>query len=439
MKGSVTPARIAAAEICRALRNGDLLDAAFDRHTARLEPRDRRWTRELVYGMLRRRARLDAWLDGRIRGDAARLDPELVDLLRLGAEQLLFMDSVPAYAAIGETVELGKRRLGMGASKLLNAVLRRLDRERGALSAPPAAGIIETLALEFSHPAWLVARWLARWGEAATRDLLAGNNAEAPLVARPVRVSAPQLSAMLTSTGIEVTQAPLLPTSLMLSGIATSLEEIGAFRQGLFHLQDVASTLVTEFAAMPADGTVADVCAAPGGKSVELARAVARVLSSDISAARVQRIRQNVRRLQVSNMHVYVADAREPAVEHMDGVLVDAPCTGTGTFRRHPDARWRLRASDLAVMQAAQREIMNAAARLVRPGGVLVYSTCSMEPEENDDQVTSFLSTHAGWVEEAPPEGRVPDAVLDGKRLRVLPHLHGTDGAFAVRLRRVAV
>ena len=162
------------------------------------------------------------------------------------------------------------------------------------------------------------------------------------------------------------------------------------------------------------------------------------MLASDVAAGRLQRVRENVRRLQVSNMVVYVADARLPALPLLDGVLVDAPCTGTGTFRRHPDARWRLRISDLAVMQAAQREILNSAATLVRPGGVLVYSTCSLEPEENEDQVKAFLATHEGWVREAPPAGSVPETVLDDGYLRVLPQQHGTDGAFAARLRRVA-
>ena len=419
------------------MREGRLLDSAFDRHTAQLDPRDRRWTRELVYGMLRRRARLDAWLDDRIRGGAARLDPELVDLLRLGAEQLVFMDSVPPYAAIGETVELSKRRCGIGASKLVNAVLRRLDRERDSLQAPPSGDDAESLAFEFSHPGWIVARWLERWGAAETRALLQANNAEAPLVARPIRTTAEQLSAALNAAGVATAAAPLLEDSVVLQGPVTALTEIGAFRQGLFHLQDPASTLVTRYAAFGAGAVVADVCAAPGGKSVELARTAGAVFASDLSPSRAARIRENARRLQTTNMHVYVADALQPAVRAADGVLVDAPCTGTGTFRRHPDARWRLRVSDLAVMSALQREVLASAARLVPSGGLLVYSTCSLEPEENDEQVTRFLATHPGWVEEAPPADAVPPEALDGVRLRVLPQLHGTDGAFAARLRRV--
>lgn len=186
--GTVTDARTAAAEILADLRTGDLLDSSFDRRTLRLDPRDRRWSRELVYGMLRRRSWLDALLAERVSGGLARLDFDVIDLLRLGAYQLLSMGSVPAYAAIGQTVELVKRRHGIGASKLANAVLRRLDRERDTLVLPTPADRTEALALEYSHPAWIIDRWLARWGEEETRALLAANNGEAPLIARPWHV-----------------------------------------------------------------------------------------------------------------------------------------------------------------------------------------------------------------------------------------------------------
>jgi 16S rRNA (cytosine967-C5)-methyltransferase len=146
----------------------------------------------------------------------------------------------------------------------------------------------------------------------------------------------------------------------------------------------------------------------------------------------------NARRLEARNVVPLVADAREPAIRPVDAVLVDVPCTGTGTFRRHPDARWRLKVSDLAVMAALQRAIVRAAARVVKPGGLLVYSTCSLEPEENDAQVESFLAEHREFTLEPPPDGAVPAAVLDAGRLRVLPQRHGTDGAFAARLRREA-
>jgi 16S rRNA (cytosine967-C5)-methyltransferase len=435
-RGGVTDSRLAAAEICADLRQGELLDSSFDRRTQRLEPRDRRWTRELVYGMLRRRSWLDALLAERVSGGLARLDADVIDLLRLGAYQLLAMGSVPPYAAIGQTVELVKRRHGIGASKLANAVLRRLDRERDALSLPTAADTVDALAQEFSHPRWIVARWLARWGEADTRRLLAANNEEAPLVARPYHVVREQLEAMLEAAGVETADAPLVSDSLVLAGGVGAMTELGAFRKGLFHLQDPASTLVTRYASVPTGAIVADVCAAPGGKSLELARTAALVLAGDASRTRIARVRENVRRLDARNVLPFVADAMQPPLRDMDAVLVDAPCTGTGTFRRHPDARWRLKASDLAVMPTLQREILRASASAVRPGGLLVYSTCSLEEEENDQQVATFLAEHPDWHLEPPPTGVVPDSVLDEGLLRVLPQHHGTDGAFAARFRR---
>ena len=201
-------------------------------------------------------------------------------------------------------------------------------------------------------------------------------------------------------------------------------------------MQDPGATLVTQYAAVPTGHTVADLCAAPGGKTLELTRTAGLVLAADRSFSRLQRVLANVSRVEARHVLPLVADARQPAIRPVDAVLVDVPCTGTGTFRRHPDARWRLRVSDLAVMSALQRAILRAAATVVRPGGLLIYSTCSLEPEENDEQIESFLAEFPEWSLEPPPEGAVPSEVLDAGRLRVLPQEHGTDGAFAARLRR---
>ncbi len=432
----VTDSRAAAAEIFADLREGDLLDSSFDRRTLRLDPRDRRWTRELVYGLLRQRSRVDAILAARVSGGPSRLDADVADLLRAGTYQLLHMGSVPAYAAIAQTVELVKRRHGIGASKLANAVLRRIDREREALGVVLPSDLTDALALEYSHPRWIVARWLARWGETETRALLVANNGEAPLVARPYNVVREQLEAMFEAAGVETGDAPLLSDSITLTGGVTSLTELGAFRQGLFHLQDPASTLVTRYASIAPGSVVADLCAAPGGKALELARVAATVFAGDLSRGRMQRVRENIARLDAQNVIPFVGDAGAPALRDIDAVLVDVPCTGTGTFRRHPDARWRLKASDLAVLPALQRSIIRGAATAVRPGGLLIVSTCSLELEENDEQVQRFLGDHPDFALEPPADGTVPSTVIDGGCLRVLPQRHATDGAFAARFRR---
>jgi len=435
--GGITDARVVAADVLTDLRGGDLLDAALERRAERLDARDRRWVQELVYGTLRRRAVVDAILNERVRGGLARLDADLTDILRLGIYQLLHMRSVPPYAAIGQSVELAKRRHGIGASKLANAVLRRVDREREVL-ADQAVKLpgdpIDALALVHSHQRWMVARWVARWGAEETQRLLDSNNVEAPLVVRPYGIVREQLEAMLEGAGVQVGDVPLVDDSMRISG--ASLTELGAFRQGLLFVQDPAATLVTRYAAIEPGSTVIDLCAAPGGKSFELSRSASVVISADRSPHRLQRMRQNVERLDARNVLLVAMDATDPATRPADVVFIDAPCTGTGTFRRHPDARWRLRISDLAVTASLQRSILRSAAALVKPGGLLVYGTCSLEPEENDEQVALFLSEHEEFRLEEPPAGVVPAAVLDAGRLRVLPQRHGVDGAFAARLRR---
>ena len=433
--GSVTESRRAAAEVLADLRAGELLDPSFELRASPLDARDRRWTQELVYGMLRRRAMLDALLSDRVRGGLVRLDPDLTDLLRLGAYQLLHMRSVPAYAAIAQTVELSKERHGLGASKLANAVLRRLDREREMLDATVPTDPVDALALRHSHPRWLVARWVGRWGAEETERLLEANNVEAPLVVRPYNIVREQLEATLESVGVEIVDAPLARDSLAIRS-PVSLTELGAYRQGLFFVQDPAATLVAQYAAFPSGAEVADLCAAPGGKAMELARTASFVVASDRSLQRIQRTQTNARRVDARNVLMMVADARTPAVRPVDAVLLDVPCTGTGTFRRHPDARWRLKVSDIAVLAATQRSILRAAADVVKPGGLLVYATCTLEPEENDAQIEAFLRENPEWRLEPPPEGTVPAPVLDAGRLRVFPQRHGVDGAFAARLRR---
>ena len=434
-KMGVTPSRLVVAEVLQDIRAGIMLDASFDRRTSILDDRDRRWAHELTFGLLRKRAWLDALLTERVRGGLVRLDPDLCDLLRAGAYQLLQMRSVPPYAAIAQTVELAKTRHGLGASKLVNAVLRRLDRERDNLARAVSTDPVETLVLTHSHPRWLIQRWIANFGIVDATALLAANNTEPTIYVRPFNVVREQLEASLEASGLQIGEAPLVRDSVRLpAGVA--LTELAAYAEGRFFVQDPAATLVTQYAAIAPGCVVADVCAAPGGKTLELARGAASVIASDKSATRLSRLAENIRRVDANVIELLVMDARTPALRQMDAVLVDAPCTGTGTFRRHPDARWRLKPADIPQLATTQRSLLEAAAGIVKPGGLLVYSTCSLEPEENDQPVDQFLESHPEFTLEAPPAGTVPAEVIDRGRLRVLPQLHGADGAFAARLRK---
>ena len=442
----ITESRIAAAEILTSLRGGTLLDAAFERVTTALDPRDRRWVQELVYGLLRSRGWIDAILAPRITGGHARLDADLGDLLRLGAYQLLCMGSVPAYAAIAQTVELAKRRHGIGASKLVNAVLRRIDRERDLPSVASPAGTadaldrthdaIERLAVRTSHPRWLLERWIAAWGREATERLTAHNNGEAPIIVRPFGITTAELREMLAERDVLTVPAPLFDEGLQLPpGVA--LTQLGAFQRGQLFVQDSGSGLVVQYASITPGSVAADLCAAPGGKTLALLQAGARVIASDRSANRLQRLNANLERMHATHVDVREMDATAPTLEPVDAVLIDVPCTGTGTFRRHPDARWRLRVSDIALLPVLQRDILAAASSCVKPGGLLIYSTCSLEHEENDAVVHEFLAEDDSFVLEPPAAGVVPDVVLDKGFLRVLPQEHGVDGAFAARMRRI--
>jgi 16S rRNA (cytosine967-C5)-methyltransferase len=445
--GLITESRIAAAEILAALRAGTLLDAAFERVTTTLDPRDRRWVQELVYGLLRTRGWMDAILAARITGGLVRLDADLGDLLRLGTYQLLQMGSVPAYAAIAQTVELAKRRHGIGASKLVNAVLRRIDRERDtpAVATPDGAAaaldrnhdLTERLAVRTSHPRWLLERWINAFGKEATERLTAHNNTEAPIIVRPFGVTRDELRMQLHARDILTTDTTLLADGLQLPpGVA--LTQLGEFQRGQLFVQDTGSALVVQYANITHNSVVADLCAAPGGKTLALLQAGAKVIATDRSANRLERLHANLERMQaVSRVDVREMDATAPTLEPVDVVLLDVPCTGTGTFRRHPDARWRLRVSDIAMLPVLQRDILAASSSCVKPGGLLIYSTCSIEQEENDAVVREFLADDDSFVLEPPMSGTVPDSVIDGGMLRVLPHQHGVDGAFAARMRRV--
>jgi 16S rRNA (cytosine967-C5)-methyltransferase len=444
--GLITESRIAAAEILAALRGGTLLDAAFERVTTALDPRDRRWVQELVYGLLRSRGWMDSVLAPRITGGLARLDADLGDLLRLGTYQLLQMGSVPAYAAIAQTVELAKRRHGIGASKLVNAVLRRIDRERelpAVATADGAAAALdrnhdqtERMVVRTSHPRWLLERWTRAWNRDAAERLAAHNNREAPIIIRPFGITRDELRALLQEREIETIDTPLLSDGLQLPpGVA--LTQLGAFQSGQLYVQDAGSALVVQYAAVPRGDVAADLCAAPGGKTLALLQAGARVIACDRSAARLQRLHANLERMRVTDIEVREMDATAPTLDAVDAILIDVPCTGTGTFRRHPDARWRLRVSDIALLPVLQRDILAAASSCVKPGGLLIYSTCSLEREENDDVVNEFLAEDDAFVLEPPPAGTVPDDVLDHGFLRVLPQQHGVDGAFAARMRRI--
>jgi 16S rRNA (cytosine967-C5)-methyltransferase len=317
----------------------------------------------------------------------------------------------------------------------VNGVLRALDRERERIGFPDAEKEpVEYLCSWGSHPRWLVERWLSRWGFEETARLVAADNERPELYVRPIGIETEAAAEQLREAGVEVESVDLAPRALR---VTSGTDVRSLLRTAPLIVQDPAAGLVTDYAAVPEGATVLDLCAAPGGKAAGASVAAGYVVAGDVSEGRIRRVRQNIERLGLQGrVGAVVADARQPPYAGADLVLLDAPCTGTGTFRRHPDGRWRVGPEELAALVALQRELLASAARLVRPGGILVYATCSLEPEENEGQMEAFLASH-GEFEPAPVAEAVDATLLapDGS-LRVQPQRHGVDGAYALRLRR---
>ncbi|MFQ5538475.1 MAG: transcription antitermination factor NusB [Gemmatimonadota bacterium] len=414
----------------RATARGRRLDLAVTEYASALPERDRAFVRELTYGVTRLQGRLDYLLARHVRRGLAGLEAPLLEVLRLGAYQLLYMDAVPDYAAVSQSVELARGVSGKGGAGLVNAVLRRVAETGDDLSLFPdfdtdPAAFLETWG---SHPRWLVDRWLSRWTPAAVRRLVEFDNTPPDLFLVPLEHDAAVAAEHLARVGIAAEPVGRRSNCLRLargSDPGRALEALPAV------IQDPGANLVTVHADIPSGTKVADLCAAPGGKALVLSTRAEFVVAADPSQRRLHLVRENADRTR-RRLGLVRADARRPAVAGADVVLVDTPCTGTGTLRRHPDGKWRLGPRDVEKMAALQSEILQGAASAVAPGGLLVYATCSLEPEENEERIAAFLGVHPEFRLEPGPGGGG-----DGL-LRVLPQENGFDGAFAARLRRAS-
>jgi 16S rRNA (cytosine967-C5)-methyltransferase len=405
------------------VRAGHRFEPALDHALAGLRGADRRLAHELAAGTLRARGTLDARLAPRAARGWDAVPGDLQDILRLGAYQLGGLERVPAHAAVSTSVALARELGGRKAAGFVNAVLRRVAGDAGAAGEPAD-----------SHPAWLVARWTDRFGPAETARLLAWNDRRPGLVLQPAREPLDALERRLREAGLAPDRAPAG------AGLAVGRarpEALPGYAEGAFVVQDPSQALVARFAAPAAGALVYDACAAPGGKTVALGRVAGRVVAGDRSWRRIQRLAENLARAGSGREHPVLADAERPPLREADLVLLDAPCLGTGTLARRPDARWRIEAAMLAALTALQGRLLEACAGVVRPGGVLVYATCSLEPEENEQQVERFLAGHPGFRRE-PDSGADPSHLTPVGDLLLLPQRHGTDGAYAARLRKVA-
>lgn len=435
--------RRVAFEVLRDVAGGQRADESLDRRGRDLDRRDRAFAMELAYGSLRWRGRIRHHLDQLLDRGLASLSPDLTAVLELGAYQILFMDRVPDRSAVDESVRLTREilsdpRAGRGAG-LVNGVLRNLARRREELPLPDPADAAGRLAVEHSHPKWLVERWLARLGPEAAAALLARDNRtpRLHLALHPRAGGAGTVLASLHAAGIDAAPHPAHPDAVVV-GEGVRPDRLPGWSEGRFWVQDAGAQWVSALADPPRDSPFLDACAAPGGKLLGwLAREPrSRALALDLEPRRLLRLRQNLDRLDLGRACLVAADARAiPARRPFPLVLVDAPCSGTGVLGRRPDARWRRAPDDIGRFAAFQGELLDGVADLVAPDGVLLYATCSLEPEENSGVVEAFLGRRPDFHVD-PAGDRVPAAHRAGPYLATRPWEADVDGMFAARLVR---
>ena len=434
------PAREAALKVltdCR--RRNAWADAALRSRTGDLSPADAALCTRMVYGVIQNRMLLDYDLRAYCTQNLEKLQPPLREILQLGAYQILFLDRVPDRAAVDTSVELAKSAGRPRAAGLVNAVLRKLSACRDHLPPLPEDPI-EALSLWYSHPLWLTARLVDLLGVEEAEAFLASDNGAPPLEvqANPLRTSPEALAAEWQAAGIEARPHPWVPGCLELTG-AGDVTALPAFREGRCLVQDPAARLAVLLADLSPGQAVLDLCAAPGGKAFGAAMAVGEkgsVLACDINGSKLRHVREGAKRLGLDGiLQTREADGREfhpEWAEKFDAVLVDAPCSGLGVIRKKPDIRDKDPAA-LTGLPAVQAALLDNAARYVRPGGTLLYSTCTILPEENENIAEAFLSTHGEFV---PFPFTLPNGEGPYFCTTLWPQRHGTDGFFLCRTRK---
>src|SRR5215813_11351055 len=443
-----SPARVVAARVLeRVEQDAAFADLALDAELERrsLSPRDVALATELVYGTLRWQRYLDWILAPHSRRRLDDLDLGPLVLLRMTAYQIAFLERVPAFAAVNDAVTLAGRARKPGIAGFVNAVLRSFARRGAAEREPrPPADLVEAVALRCSFPTWLAARWMKRYGASDAEALMRALNERPPLTLRANTLrTTPEALAARLATDDDITTRPsrLAPEGLV-ADHRGSPSEWRAFIDGAFVVQDEASMLVAQLLDVRPGDTVGDVCAAPGTKTTHLAQLLGnrgRILAFDPQPARLNLVREAAKRLGVTIIETLDGPAEMLAPKFpalCTGVLVDAPCSSLGVLRRNPEVKWRRTPDDIVANSERQHTIITAAATMVRPGGRLVYATCSLEPEENDDVARRFLSTHPDFALDPPSDFPLP--IDPDGFLRCLPHRHGTNGFTAFRLVRCA-
>lgn len=415
-----------------------------------LSTRDRAFCTQLIFGVTKFRKTIDHIIETFSTRPVGKTDPVTRNTLRLGVYQIHYLTQVPKYAAVYESVALAKKHGHAGSAKFVNAVLRSLLRNPKAIRFPELADDpVAHISLRYSHPEWLVSRWIKRFGPEETVELCKANNEEPPVTIRAntLKTTREALMAKLSDEGCEV-----VPSDLVHEGIEIrSCGDLFTFQpylDGMFVAQDIGSMLVSYVLSPEPGENIIDLTAAPGGKVTHIAqlmRDTGLIIACDVHEHRLALVSENLKKLGIVSVKPLLCDSRKlpPDIHGMkfDRVLLDAPCSGTGVLRRRADLRWQRTEEDLRNLVELQKELLESAANLVRPGGILVYSTCSIEPEENREQISAFIGRHPEFsLDNARPylpsgfKTRFPDQGTPF--VSTYPYKHAIDGFFVTRLTR---
>lgn len=430
---SVSPARLTAFEVLQRVEDGAYASVLLVSKEEPLGPLDRALCHELVMGVLRRQLWLDRLIEFYANRKVSAMDPAVRVILRLGLYQLRFLSRVPASAAVNESVNLAGFARLRSAGSFINAVLRRATREPEVNPTNLTSDRTEQLAVATSHPPWLLERWTRAFGWEETEALAHANNEPAPVAFRVITNQAdePEVLERLRQAGGILTPSKIAKRAWRVTGAGSLLPELSA--KGEIYLQDEASQLVAEMLAARRGERVLDLCAAPGSKTTHIAgysSDLATVIASDLYEHRLRTVASAAKTQGLSSIHCVTLDALQPLPfedESFDRVLVDAPCSGTGTLRRNPEIRWRISPADILELSGRQQQLLSNAARTVKSGGLLVYSTCSVEPEENEVVRQSFLENHDGFESVRLP---LDSTATRLDFVRTWPHREGADGFF---------
>ncbi|MEJ2717204.1 MAG: 16S rRNA (cytosine(967)-C(5))-methyltransferase RsmB [Deltaproteobacteria bacterium] len=452
-KSLPTRSRELALEVLEDVRRGSFAEHALSDRLEKagtLRDEDRGLATELVYGVLRWRTRLERIIKQCSKHPSDRIRPDLREILDIALYQIFVLDRIPDHAAVDQAVIQARTRLGSRTAAFVNAILRRALRERATVDPLPGDDPV-SLADYYSHPIWLVKRWIKEFGPQRTRRILSENNLKPPLMARVNRLKTTRerFADLLQRNGVTADLIPLLSDGVRIASMSGPVQALPGYKDGLFMVQDTAAQLIAPLLGVQKGDRVLDACAAPGGKTshlAALARNWLRIVAIESDPVRLEETRKNLDRLGVDAAELVHGDASDPAfvksLGEFDRVLLDPPCTNLGVLRRSPEARYRSRPSDPAVFAQIQLKMLNATAPVLKPGGMLLYSVCTVSEEETAGVVTQFLDTHQDFRLVPIRAGEVNASGLADEhgffRTFPSPEIMLLDGFFAARLQRWA-